>query len=94
MTDTEIDYRTLPLEDWTFADYRAAMGTHLVADVLKTTPGNVRMMSFRGIVNLDRMSALYAEVSANEDFYRRALVAIRSGKTYRAPRRNPQPATV
>lgn len=67
-------YYTKPLETWSFRELQDALGTDRTAEVLATTPGNVRMLRHRGTATIERMQALQAAVRADEQHCRNTLV--------------------
>lgn len=76
-------YYTKPLETWRLCELQDALGTARTAEVLGTTPGNVRMLRHRGVAALERMQALQAAVRADETNCRNALVTLYSTGAFR-----------
>lgn len=82
MTDPTV-YYTKPLETWSFRELQDALGTRKVADVLGTTPGNVRMLRHREAATIERMQALQAAIREDEQTYRNTLVTMYATGAFR-----------
>lgn len=72
-----------PLAAWTFRELQDALGTHKVAQVLETTPGNVRMLRHREAATIERMQALQAAIREDEQTYRDTLCTMYATGAFR-----------
>lgn len=81
--DNATDYYTKPVETWTLRELQDALGINRCAEILETTPGNIRMLRMRGAATIERMQALQAAVLENEQYYRNTLVTIYATGAFR-----------
>lgn len=90
MDPRNIDYATLPLEQFTVTDLTDAIGVGRAADLLNTTKRTIYTCRNTNAMSIERRMQLIAEVQRDEQTNRMRLVVTRAQERIRQDQRNEQ----